>query len=396
MHAVEPDHFGISKARPKILMVDDRKENLMALEKLLKDVDVELYPATSGNEALRLTLYHDFALALLDIQMPEMDGYELAGLLRQDEKTSRMPFIFISAIYTDHINVFKGYEKGAFSYITKPFEPRILINKVRFFMEKFQQEEALKRAHEALEQHVEDLKTANEELRSFSYSVSHDLRAPLRVISGYSNILLEDYGTKLDEEGKKIINTIVRNTNKMSDLIDDILDFSRLTRQEKDPRPVDMNKMVDTVYSELTEHLTDRKIRFVGQKVEKALGDEIMIRQLLVNLLGNAVKYTRPCDEVVIEFGGYRKNGDYVYYVKDNGVGFDDTYKGKLFGVFQRLHKETEFEGTGIGLAIANKVVRQHGGRIWGEGKPGKGASFYFTLCGGLNTEEKPLMYTDD
>ena len=361
-------------------MVDDRKENLIALERLLKEIEVDLYTATSGNEALRLTLHHDFALALLDIQMPEMDGYELAGLLRQDEKTSRMPFIFISAIYTDHINVFKGYEKGAFSYITKPFEPKILINKVKFFMEKFQQETALRHAHEALEQHVNDLKNANEELKSFSYSVSHDLRAPLRVISGYSNILLEDYGSKLDDEGRKIINTIVKNTDKMSNLIDDILNFSKLTRQDKLLQNVDMNELMDTIFTELTEHLPDRKIKYTRTVLKSAYGDKTMVRQLISNLLGNAIKYTGPRKKAIIEVGGYHEGGDYVYYVKDNGVGFDDQYKEKLFGVFQRLHKETEFEGTGIGLAIANKVVRHHGGRIWGESKPEQGATFFFTL----------------
>ncbi|ELR73924.1 two-component hybrid sensor and regulator [Fulvivirga imtechensis AK7] len=380
MQAIEQNHFNGTKIRPKILMVDDRRENLIALERLLKEIEVDLYPATSGNEALRLTLHHDFALALLDIQMPEMDGYELAGLLRQDEKTSRIPFIFISAIYTDHINVFKGYEKGAFSYITKPFEPKILINKVKFFMEKFQHEEALRCAHEALEQHVKDLKNANEELRSFSYSVSHDLRAPLRVISGYSNILLEDYGAKLDDEGKKIVNTIVRNTNKMSNLIDDILNFSRLTRQDKMLQNVNMNELVDTVFGELTEHLSERTIKYTRTDLQPAYGDKTMIRQLISNLLGNAIKYTGPCKKALIEVGGSREGKEYIYYVKDNGVGFDDQYKEKLFGVFQRLHKETEFEGTGIGLAIANKVVRHHGGRIWGESKPDQGATFFFTL----------------
>lgn len=380
MEVIGQNTYERTKTRPKILMVDDRQENLIALERLLKEVEVELYKATSGNEALRLTLHHDFALALLDIQMPEMDGYELAGLLRQDEKTAQMPFIFISAIYTDHINVFKGYERGAFSYITKPFEPRILINKVKFFMEKSQHEEALKRAHEELERHVSNLKNANEELKSFSYSVSHDLRAPLRVISGYSNILIEDYGEKLDEEGKTVINTIIKNTNKMSNLIDDILDFSKLARQDKLLQDVNMNDLMDTVFNELTEHLKDRKIRFIRNEMESVHGDKTMIRQLIVNLLGNAIKYTGPRDEAQVEAGGYRDGKEYIYYVRDNGVGFDDLYKDKLFGVFQRLHKETEFEGTGIGLAIANKVVRHHGGRIWGEGKPDEGAAFYFTL----------------
>src|SRR3977135_3932720 len=158
--------------KSKILIVDDKPENLVALRRVLKDLDIELVQATSGNDALKATLRNDFALALLDIQMPEMDGYELAGILREEEKTAHLPVIFISAVYTDNLNVFKGYERGAFSFITKPFQPEILINKVKFFIEKHQQEIALSGLNKELENKNRELVFINEELESFSYSVS--------------------------------------------------------------------------------------------------------------------------------------------------------------------------------------------------------------------------------
>lgn len=365
---------------PKILAVDDRPENLIALDRLLKGLKIELIKAESGNEALMLTLHHDFALALIDIQMPEMDGYELAEHLRADENTRSIPFIFISAIYKDHINIFKGYETGAFSYITKPFEPEILLNKVRFFIDKYKQELALKQAHQKLEQHVTELHQANEELKSFSYSVSHDLRSPLRSITGFSQVLLEDYNESLDEEGQKLVSRIIHNSKKMSQLIDDILEFTKIGRQELYPRHINMKEMFSNVYEQLTENTADRKIEFNLAELQDAEGDKVLMERLITNLISNAIKYTSNKDQAVIDVYGYKEDDEYVYVVKDNGAGFDDLYKGKLFGVFQRLHKATEFNGTGVGLAIAQRIVLHHRGRIWAEGKVGEGAAFYFTI----------------
>lgn len=218
--------------RPKILIVDDRPENLIAIEVVLRDLEVDLVKAYNGNEALKQTLYHDFALALLDIQMPDMDGYELAEIMRAEEKTANLPFIFISAVYTDNLNVFKGYERGAFSFITKPFQPEILINKVKFFIEKHQQELAVHKLNASLESKNLELLEVNKELEAFSYSVSHDLRAPLRAINGYSRMLLEDYENQLDAEGQRIIRTVAANATKMGKLIDELLAFSRMGRKE--------------------------------------------------------------------------------------------------------------------------------------------------------------------
>ena len=250
-------------------------------------------------------------------------------------------------------------------------------------------------SRDELEQRVVErtaqLEVANKELEAFSYSVSHDLRAPLRAIDGFSRVILEDYTDKFDEEGKRILNVIRSNTQKMGQLIDDLLVFSRLGRQEIRISDIDMEKLANTVYEEVKITVPHRDVQFNIRTLSPAQGDKAMIRQVLVNLLSNAVKFTRPKDIAVIEVGGSNKENEHIYYMKDNGVGFDMQYANKLFGVFQRLHSTEEFEGTGVGLAIVQRIIHRHGGRVWAEGKVGEGASFYFTL-----PRREGLGMTDD
>lgn len=487
-------------AKPKILIVDDKPENLVALRIVLRDLDIELVEATSGNDALKATLRHDFALALLDIQMPEMDGYELAGILREEEKTMHLPFIFISAVYTDNLNVFKGYEKGAFSFITKPFQPEILINKVKFFIDKHQQEIALLALNEKLKRKIKEiadykyaldessivsitnqkgiikevnnnfctiskytreelvgqdhrminsgyhskefmkdlwttisggkiwrgevnniakdetifwldttivpfqnedgkpyqymtirsditarkkaedkLLAVNKELEAFSYSVSHDLRAPLRAINGYAEILNEDYGTKLDDEGKRIIEIISDNATRMGILIDELLSFSRLGRKEIQMTEINMNKLVEEVMVELNKSMPHHAKIKIG-KLHEAKADYGLLRQVMFNLISNAVKYSSKKKIPVVEISSEEKKNEIIFSVKDNGAGFDMQYADKLFGVFQRLHSQDEFEGTGVGLAIVQRIISRHKGRSWAEGKVNEGAVFYFSI----------------
>lgn len=358
--------------KPKILIVDDKPENLVALEVVLKGMDVELIKANSGNEALKATLHHDFALALLDIQMPEMDGYELAGILREEEKTNHLPFIFISAVYTDNLNVFKGYEKGAFSFITKPFQPEILINKVNFFVDKHQQEIALIQKNKELEY-------VNKELESFSYSVSHDLRAPLRALDGYSKILEEDYNKVLDDEGRRLLGNIRYNAKKMGSLVDDLLSFSRLGKNEVKKSQINMTGMVESVLNEINISIPHKASVKINALLP-ANADTILLQQVWVNLISNAIKYSRKKQNPYVEIGSAKSENETTYYIKDNGAGFSMDYADKLFGVFQRLHSEGEFEGTGIGLAIVQRIIVKHGGRVWAEAKINEGATFYFTL----------------
>tara|TARA_Y100001980_G_C14556826_1_gene350867 strand:- start:39590 stop:40729 length:1140 start_codon:yes stop_codon:yes gene_type:complete len=357
----------------KILMVDDKPENLIALERLLRDLPVKLYKAFNGNEALRLTLHHDFALALLDIQMPEMDGYELAELLRQEEKTADMPFIFISAIYTDSINIFQGYEKGAFSYITKPFEPRVLLAKVKFFIDKHRKEKAL-------EAKTRQLEIMNDELKSFSYSVSHDLRAPLRAISGFSNALRTKAADQLKEEHQRYLNMIVDNVERMNQLINDLLAFSRMSRQEQNFTVVDMQVLVKTVFDELMQSHETNSPKLKISELPEVTADEKMMHQVMTNLIGNAIKYSKGTNQPKIEIGGEIGEDEIIYYIKDNGVGFNTEYYDKMFQLFQRLHTDDEFEGTGVGLAIVKRIIDRHHGRVWAESVISKGSTFYFSM----------------
>ncbi len=242
---------------------------------------------------------------------------------------------------------------------------------------------------ERVSQRTAELVAANMELEAFSYSVSHDLRAPLRAIDGFSRKVLIGHGDKLDDEGRRQLQVVRDNAQRMGILIDDLLDFSRMGRREMAWQPLNMDVMVKAVADELRAAEPQRTLEFVISPLPQAWGDAAMLRQVWVNLLGNAVKFTRLRPVAHIEVGGSTKGGETLYWIRDNGAGFDMNYAAKLFGVFQRLHRQDEFEGTGVGLAIAQRIVHRHNGRIQGEGKPDAGATFRFALP--LPTPENAL-----
>jgi signal transduction histidine kinase len=225
-----------------------------------------------------------------------------------------------------------------------------------------------------------ELEIANKELESFTYSVSHDLRAPLRGIHSYSQILKEDHIEKLDEEGKRTIDVISKNSRKMGALIDDLLAFSRLGRKEVNSRDINMNFLATTVAEEFLSSSAENKIDISILPLLPSWGDQALIKQIWVNLISNAIKYSGKKPKTIIEIGSYRQEDMNVYYVKDNGVGFDMKYYDKLFGVFQRLHSQEEFEGTGVGLAISQRIIQKHHGKVWAESKLNEGTTFYFSL----------------
>ena len=221
---------------------------------------------------------------------------------------------------------------------------------------------------------------ANKELEAFTYSVSHDLRAPLRSIDGYSKILQEDYSSTLDREANRLLQIIRNNAHRMGHLIDDLLDFSRMGRKELDRTIVDMNALVGHVRQELVSQEVNRKIEFTVKPLKEVQGDLSMMRQVWINLISNALKYSRKQQVSRIEIGCKNEDHHIVYYIQDNGVGFDMKYSDKLFGVFQRLHKIEEFDGTGVGLALVHRIVLRHGGKIWAEAHLNEGATFFFFI----------------
>jgi PAS domain S-box-containing protein len=245
-------------------------------------------------------------------------------------------------------------------------------------------EEEVKKLNSELEKRViertSQLEEANKELQAFAYSVSHDLRAPLRAIDGFSKFVLEDHSTKLNSEGKRLVSLIRINTQKMDKLITDILALSRVTRSEHKKSKVDMTKMAMSMFNEVASPEIKSRLNLIIDTLPVIFADPTYIKQVWINLISNAIKFSSLSKHPEIRIGGYIEKETHVYYVKDNGVGFNPEYGHKLFGVFQRLHKDDEFEGTGVGLAIVQRIVHRHGGKVWAEGKEGKGATFYFSL----------------
>ena len=380
--------------RVNILLVDDQPANLVALEAMLQGLDQNIIKAQSGREALKWLLTHDFGVILLDVKMPEMDGFETASLIRQRDKSRHTPILFLTAADDMRTQAVRGYEVGAVDYLVKPVVPEFVRSKVAVFVELARKTELLRRQaqllarseHAALEladtraELVRDLEHKNRELESFSYAVSHDLRAPLRRIDSFSRALLESQGERLDETGRKFLERVREASQHMSQLIDDVLYLSRVTRAELRDQEVDLSELAAMLLARLQEGEPERSIELKIRPGVIVSGDGQLLRIALQNLLENAWKFTAREPRPRIEFGVTQASGEPTYFVRDNGAGFDMTYGGRLFGPFQRLHSQHEFPGSGIGLATVQRIIHRHGGRVWAEGLVGQGATFYFTL----------------
>jgi PAS domain S-box-containing protein len=259
-------------------------------------------------------------------------------------------------------------------------DPQYLLGVSEDITERKRAEESVRQLNTDLQKQSAQLQAANKELEAFSYSVSHDLRAPLRSIDGFSQALLEDYADQLDEQGKDYLQRVRASTQRMGELIDDLLNLSRVSRGTMRLETVDLSAMAKNITAELQKAQWERRVDIVIADGMVATGDTGLFKVALENLLGNAWKFTGKCPDAKIEFGVAHQNGKHDYFVRDNGAGFDPAYTAKLFGAFQRLHDAREFPGTGIGLATVQRIIHRHGGSIWAEGKPNEGATFYFTL----------------
>jgi PAS domain S-box-containing protein len=519
---------GLPRDTISILLVDDHRENVLALEAVLKDLGHNLVMASSGAEALKHILDEDFAVILLDVRMPDMDGFETAEMIRRRERSRHTPIIFMTAVSKGETFVDRGYAVGAVDYLFKPFVPEILRAKVSVFVDLFRKtaqikeqaerlrrvegrehrrelaelrtqrnrffslsldlmcvvgfdgfpkelnasweealglpknellatrleeflhpddreaarervlrlsetsgmilswenrlrrkdgtyrwllwsavgvprekvyyaaarditerremEEEVRQLNADLERRVQErtsqLETANKELEAFSYSVSHDLRAPLRKLDGFSDILLRHFGEKLDDEGRRLIQVIRSNSEHMGQLIDELLEFSRLGRKELMHGDVDMSALAQSVVDDALRQEPGRKADVRVLPLAAARGDGAMLRQVFFNFVSNALKFTQRRARTEVELGSRVSDDglETIYYIRDNGAGFDMKYAGKLFGVFSRLHTADEFDGTGIGLALVSRIVKRHGGRVWAEAVIDSGATFFFTL----------------
>lgn len=384
-----------------ILIVDDDPTKRASLKAVIVNRGVRVMTVASGQDALRLLLTHDFAVILLDVNMPIMDGFETAALIHGSSRFQHIPIIFVTSFSTTDVESFKGYGLGAVDYIFAPVVPQVLRAKVTVFTDLYRlRRAALRQAEElvrmnrdlktemetrrhaqvALSQCNADLAAANQELESFSYSVSHDLRAPLRIIDGFAHKLTDHLGERLDDEGRRLLDVVRDSTRHMGKLIDDLLAFSRMGRQEMVSHWFDMNAMIQDIANEMRSQEPERVIEFDFSSLPAVAGDAVMLRQVWVNLLGNAIKFTRQRAVARIAVGGERKEDEILFWIKDNGAGFDMQYADKLFGVFQRLHSQEVFEGTGVGLAIVQRILQRHGGRVWGKGQLDMGATFTFAL----------------
>lgn len=486
--------------KPVILIVDDKPANILVLENLLAADDWSLLKAGSGEDALKIALKEEIDLIILDVQMPGMDGFEVAQTLKSKKRTRNIPIIFATAESKERKFMIKGYDEGAIDYLFKPLDPDIVRAKVSVLLkiqlqqkelmeknislqnsallinnsadiigiidagsfiieeinnaftnilgyereetvgkpvlsflqpddakmvrelakekrerisfetnvhckdecwkwlhwnivtsngkwfvnardvtEQRQADERIRQLNADLQNNVVQLQATNKELESFSYSVSHDLRSPLRALSGYSRMIEQDYGPVLDNEAKRLLDNIQVNAHRMGVLIDDLLAFSRLGRKEVQKAPIDMGRMVEGVLDEISKSTTHHA-NIKVDKLPPASVDHALLHQVWLNLISNAVKYSAKKAQPQVEIGGIPGEKEITYFVKDNGAGFDMQYADKLFGVFQRLHKTSEFEGTGVGLAIVQRIITKHGGKVWADAKKNEGATFYFTL----------------
>ncbi|HEY3196208.1 MAG TPA: response regulator [Candidatus Dormibacteraeota bacterium] len=367
-----------------ILLVDDDPAKRFTLRTVLAPLGQNVVEVSSGTDALRQLLRQDFAVILLDVRMPMMDGFETARLVRQRPRSELTPIIFVTAFDRAETDMGRGYALGAVDFVFAPVVPTIMRAKVGVFVELYRAQQELRRYRTQLEQLVQERTTAltalNRELEAFSYSVSNDLRAPLRAFDGLNEALLKDYSGSLDDRARGYLERMRIASKRMTSVFDGLQSLFQLTGGEIHREQVDVSAMAAEIVEELRTSSPDRKVDVGIAGGLTASADARLARILLANLIGNAWKFTSKAPAATIEVGRETVGGDTRLFVRDNGVGFDMLYAHKLFGAFQRLHSQSAFPGAGIGLATVRRIVNRHGGRAWAEGAVGEGATFYFVL----------------
>jgi two-component system, sensor histidine kinase and response regulator len=369
----------MSEEQPNVLLVDDVEANLVVLEALLGGMECQLVRASTGNEALRQLLKREFAVILLDVQMPGMDGFEVARYARDNPTTREIPIIFLTAMHSSDENLLRGYGTGAVDFLTKPINPEVLRAKVRVFLDLYLGKRRLTDEIAAHKKTLADLELANQALRAFTNAASHDLREPLRAVDGFMQALFEDYGATMVPEARDYLERSRRASQRMVGLLDSLLAYARLQKPIAWIR-VDCAQQAEQVRTDLAE-----RIKAAGATVDigplpTVRGDTARIYQLFLNLIGNGIKFRRPDTPPHIRVSAETRNGETIFCVADNGIGIAPEHQAVVFEAFRRLHNRTQFEGSGLGLTICQQIVEQHGGRIWVESAANEGTRFYFTL----------------
>ena len=463
-HFQQPMNARSPRGRLEVLIAEDSPTQAAHLKNLLEGQEFRVVPTRNGREALESLRQHKPSIVITDIVMPEMDGYELCRRIRADERLADLPLILLTAL-SDPEDVFKGLQCGADNFVTKPYDPAILVARIEYLLanvhlgnretvqtsmevflagrkhvitsdraqilnlllstyeaaveknrqlaeardelaklneqlegkvmertaslaaeiaERKRAEAEVRKLNEELELRVRErtveLEAANRELEAFSYSISHDLRAPLRAVGAFSMDLREEFSPHLPSKAQELLNRVISNAQRMTQLVNDLLRFSRLNRQPLSYQPVAVLPIVQVLLDELRREHRERLVEVRLGDLPDCIGDRSLLTQVFANLLTNAFKFTRHKEKAIIEVGYLRLEGEGAYFVRDNGAGFDMQFAEKLFGVFQRLHRQEDFEGTGVGLSIAHRVIERHGGRIWAQAEVDKGATFFFTL----------------
>jgi signal transduction histidine kinase len=369
----------MEESKPGVLLVDDIDANLVALDALLSDLDCDLVRAKSGNEALKQLLKREFAVVLLDVQMPEMDGYEVARYARENPQTREVPIIFLTAMHRSEDSVLRGYGTGAVDFLMKPISAHILRAKVRVFLDLFLSRQKLALEVAAHKRTLAALELANGALRHFTQAASHDLGAPLRSVRGFLEALSNEAGDSLDVQSRDYLDRSRKASQRMDTLLGSLRAYARLQRPPLHVE-VDCRAVVELVELDLAELLSACKATVRVGNLPTIKGDRDRLYQLFLNLVGNAIKYRKPNEAPSVIVSAVQRVDTWLFCVEDNGIGIDPRHRSTVFDVFSRLHEDSKYEGSGLGLAICQQIVEQHKGKIWVESELGQGSRFYFSL----------------
>src|SRR5258706_5035860 len=339
-----------------ILLVDDRPDKLLALETILSPLKENLVRATSGKQALRLLLKRNFALVLLDVRMPDIDGFQTAELIRQNERTKGLPIIFLSAYEATNEKLDRVFSLGAVDYVRTPTAPHALLSKAAVFVD-------LYRKNRTLQKLLDQMREKTRQLENFCYTVAHDLRAPLRAISGFADVLREEYGNVLDEGGKDCLERIQKSGNRLDRLIQDLLGYCRIDQRHLAPEEVDLESVMRTALKHLEPEIkTAQADVIVKHPLPKLQSDRAALEDVFLHLISNALKFTRAGITPRIEIYSEQKADQVRVWIEDNGIGILPEHQQRIFEMFEKLELSRKSPGTGVGLAIVSKAIERLGG----------------------------------